>query len=261
MLTGPTTQPKTGVFLTAGWHNLAMLNFTIDPRILEPYVPAGTELDSWQGRTHVSIVGFQFVDTKVLGIPLPFHRHFEEVNLRFYVMRQTPEGPRRGVVFIREIAPKWLVSLVARWFYNESYVTMPMRHRVELPSESADGSVQYEWEHGNRWNGLSARIHGQPLPALAGSVEEFITEHYWGYTKQKDGATMEYQVEHPPWRVWPASSARYDCDVEAIYGKEFVPYLREPSSAFVADGSPIIVRRGQRLHACEKKITQYATME
>jgi uncharacterized protein YqjF (DUF2071 family) len=167
--------------------------------------------------------------------------------LRFYVVRPTPDGPRRGVVFIREIAPKWLVSLVARWFYNEKYVTMPMRHRVELPSENLPGVVQYEWSHGQRWNGLSVQIEGEAALPLAGLEEEFITEHYWGYTKQTDGTTMEYQVEHPPWRVWPASSMRYDCDVEAIYGKQFVPYLREPSSVFVADGSPIIVRRGQRL--------------
>jgi uncharacterized protein len=246
MLTATASHTKTGVFLTAGWHNLAMLNFTINPHILEPYVPPGTELDFWQGQTYVSIVGFQFLDTKVLGIPVLFHRHFEEVNLRFYVVRPTPEGPRRGVVFIREIAPKLLISLAARWFYNEQYVTMPMRQKVELPSEGADGLVQYEWWHGSRWNGLSLHFQGEPQPPTIGSEEEFITEHYWGYTKQTDGSTIEYQVEHPSWRMWPVSAARYDCDVEAIYGKQFVPYLREPTSVFVADGSPVVVRRGLR---------------
>src|SRR5262249_28435575 len=247
MSTATTTHLKTSVFLTARWHNLAILNFIVDPVILEPLVPVGTELDYWQGRSYVSVVGFQFIDTKALGVPLPFHRRFEEVNLRFYIVRPTPDGTRRGVVFIREIAPKRLVALVARWFYNENYVTTPMRHRVDLPGESADGLVQYEWLHGQRWDGLSARIHGQASPAVGGSEEEFITVHYWGYTKQRDGGTMEYAVEHPPWQVWPVSSARYDCDVATIYGKQFVPYLREPYSAFVADGSPVIVRRGQRL--------------
>ena len=145
MLTVTRTRTPTSVFLTAGWHNLAMLNFPVAAGLLEPYLPAGTELDCWQGRPYVSVVGFQFVDMKVLGIPVPFHRHFEEVNLRFYVIRSTVDGPRRGVVFIREIAPKWLVSLSARWFYNEQYVTMPMRQRVERPSETAQGIVQYEW--------------------------------------------------------------------------------------------------------------------
>ncbi len=246
MVTATATQPKTSVFLSAGWHNLAMLNFTIDPHILEPYVPAGTELDFHLGRTYVSVVGFQFVNTKALGIPLLFHRHFEEVNLRFYIVRQTPEGSRRGVVFVREIAPKWLVSLAARWFYNEQYVTMPMRHQVELPT-GGEGFVRYEWRHRQRWNGVSVNIHGEPSAPRTGSEEEFITEHYWGYTKQPDGGAIEYQVEHPPWHIWQGSAARYDCDVEAIYGKQFMPYLREPASAFVADGSPVLVRRGQRI--------------
>jgi uncharacterized protein YqjF (DUF2071 family) len=247
MLTATIVQPKTSVFLTAGWHHLAMLNFAIDPDVLEPYVPAGTQLDFWQGQAYVSVVGFQFINTKVLGIPLPLHRNFEEVNLRFYVVRPTPDGPRRGVVFLREIAPKWLVSVVARWVYNEKYVTMPMRQRVALPSADAGGVVQYDWWHGQRWNGMSLDLSGEAQSPLAGSEEEFITEHYWGYTKQPDGSTIEYEVEHPPWRVWPASSVRYDCDVEAIYGKAFVPFLREPTSAFVADGSPVLVRRGRRL--------------
>lgn len=248
MLTATAPQTKAGVFLTASWRNLAMFNFTIDPHILEPYVPVGTELDYWNGRTYVSVVGFQFVDAAALGIPILFHRHFEEVNLRFYIVRQTPDGPRRGVVFLREIAPKWLISVAARWFYNENYVTMPMRHRIELPQADADGSVRYEWSPGQHWNGLSVSMRGEPMMPVEGSEEAFVTEHYWGYTRQKDGSTIEYEVEHPPWRVWPATRAHYDCDVETIYGKAFVPYLREPTSAFVADGSPVIVRHGQRVH-------------
>ncbi len=247
MQTASVAQAQTGVFLRAGWHHLAMLNFAIEPRILEPHLPAGTELDFFQGQTYVSVVGFQFVDAKVLGIPLLFHRNFEEVNLRFYVVRHTPDGTRRGVVFLREIAPKWLISLAARWLYNERYVTMPMRQHVELPGNSADGCVQYGWRNGQRWQGLSVRCHGAPTPPVSGSEEEFIVEHYWGYAKQRDGSTLEYQVEHPPWRVWQASQATYDCDVEAIYGREFVPFLNEPASFFVADGSPVVVRRGRRL--------------
>ncbi len=241
MLTATAAHTKTSVFLTAGWHNLAMLNFVVDSRLLEPHVPAGTELDFYQDQAFVSVVGFQFIQSTVLGIPLPFHRDFEEVNLRFYVVRRAPEGIRRGVVFLREIAPKWLISVAARWFYNEKYVTMPMRQRVEPPR------VEYEWLRAGRWNGLSVETCGDALHPVSGSVEEFVTEHYWGYTKQRDGVTMEYEVEHPPWRVRPVSSVRYDCDVEAIYGAAFVPFLREPASALVADGSAVIVRRGRRI--------------
>jgi uncharacterized protein len=245
MLTATAMQAQAGVFLTAGWRHLAMLNFVIEPTLLEPFLPAGTELDFWNEHAYVSVVGFEFLDAAVFGVPIPFHGRFAEVNLRFYVVRPTPDGPRRGVVFLREIAPKMLVSLGARWFYNEQYVTMPMRQRVVLPSELAPGSVEYGWLHRGRWNGLAVRFDGSAQTPLAGSEEEFIVEHYWGYTKQRDGSTTEYAVEHPAWRVWPAQSARYECDVEAIYGKAFVPVLREPTSAFVADGSAVLVRRGQ----------------
>ena len=93
-------------FLTACWRHLVMLNFTADPALLEPYVPPGTQLDFHDGRTFLSIVGFRFLNTRILGIPIPFHTNFDEVNLRFYVRRETPAGPRRGVVFIREIVPR-----------------------------------------------------------------------------------------------------------------------------------------------------------
>lgn len=241
MLTATVALVKPRVFMTAGWHNLAMLNFTIEPSVLEPYVPAGTELDFWRGQTYVSIVGFQFLDTRVLGLALPLHRNFVEVNLRFYVVRHTTEGTRRGVVFLREIAPKHLVSWTARWFYNEKYVTMPMRHQV-----NANG-VAYQWWHARKWHGVSATTIGDASFPAVDSEAEFIVEHYWAYTNQRDGSTMEYAVEHPPWRVRPAGNVSFDCDVASIYGPEFTPYLRDPASAFVADGSPVLVRRGRRI--------------
>lgn len=235
-----------GRFLTGGWRSLVMLNWEVDPAILRPYVPRGTELDAWRGRTFVSCVGFLFTDTRLLGIPIPFHRTFEEVNLRFYVGRQGPEGWRRGVCFIREIVPRWWVAFMARAVYNERYVSLPMRHAVDL--DEAGGTVEYGWKFGGRWCSVGARVSGAPRPLVAGGEEEFITEHYWGYAAQRDGGTVEYRVEHPSWRVWKANDARLDADVAALYGAEFAaPLAAPPSSAFVADGSEIIVRRAKRI--------------
>jgi len=240
----PTAEPRR--FLSAAWRSLVMLNWEVDPAILRPCVPRGTELDAWQGRTFVSAVGFMFMDTRLLGIPIPFHRHFEEVNLRFYVGRQGPEGWRRGVCFIREIVPRWAVATLARLVYNERYVALPMRHRVELGADG--GAVEYGWRFRERWCQVGARVSGAPRPLVAGSEEEFITEHYWGYAAQRDGGTVEYRVEHPSWRVWKADEARLDADVAALYGAEFAgPTAAPPSSAFVADGSPIVVRRPRRI--------------
>lgn len=240
-------------FLTAEWRFLAMLNYEIDPRLLRPYVPAGTELDVWQGRHYASLVGFLFLDTRLLGYPVPFHRHFEEVNLRFYVRRKGPEGWRRGVVFVKEIVPKLAIAQVARVVYNENYVARPMRHLLERSSGDVErlraGSVvEYGWRERDGWQRLAVQIAGTAQPLQPGSEAEFITEHYWGYAAQRDGSCVEYQVEHPPWQVWESSAAEFDCDVAQVYGPQFVEPLRvKPVSAFVAAGSPIIVRRGVRL--------------
>lgn len=183
-----------------------------------------------------------FLDTRVLGVPVPFHRDFEEVNLRFYVRRRGREGWRRGVVFVKEIVPRRAIAAAARLLYDEPYSAMPMRHRVE------DGVVEYSWRHRGRWDTLRVVAEGEPSSPLPDFEEEFITEHYWGYTARRGGGCSEYGVEHPPWKVRRAKEAILDCDVGALYGKRFAePLSGAPLSAFVAEGSPIVVRGGTRL--------------
>ena len=237
------------VFLTGQWKYLAMLNYEIDPGVLAARVPRGTELDSWQGTTLVSVVGFLFLETRVLGVKVPFHVRFEEVNLRFYVRRWGEDGWRRGVVFVKEIVPRRAIALAARVFYNENYAAMPMRHRVELDeAATGPGVVEYGWRAAGRWNRLRAVTAGAARPLADGSEAEFITEHYWGYAAQRDGGTVEYQVEHPRWRVWQASTCEFDGDARAVYGAEFAAALGAgPRPAFVALGSEITVRRGVRI--------------
>jgi uncharacterized protein YqjF (DUF2071 family) len=233
------------VFLTAEWRSLVMLNYAVDPAVLAPYVPRGVKLDLWEGEALVSMVGFLFLQTRVLGVPIPFHRNFDEVNLRFYVRRPESAGGQRGVVFISEIVPRLAISLVARGLYNEPYRAMPMRHRI------ADGDYAYSWKFGGHWQTLGASVRGEAQPITPGSAPEFIFEHYWGYTRQRDGGTVEYQVEHPRWRVWTAECSHLEVDVAALYGPQFVPALSAPPrSAFVAEGSPVLVRRGVRVKEC-----------
>lgn len=239
-----------GRFLTAQWRDLLMLNYAVDPALLAPHVPAGTVLDLWQGEALVSVVGFRFVDTRVLGVPLPGHRHFEEVNLRFYVRREAAQGVRRAVVFLRELVPRRAIAWVARAWYNEPYRALPMRHAVV--ERAPERTLRYEWREGSAWTGLSARTVGASSPLESGSEAEFITEHYWGYTRQRDGGTVEYEVTHPRWRVWPALDATLSGDIAATYGATFAPALAaRPRSAFVADGSPITVYRPRRLTSAE----------
>jgi uncharacterized protein len=234
-------------FLTAEWRHLVMVNFAIEPAVLGPLVPHGTELDSWNGTTLVSAVGFRFLRTRVLGWPIPFHRNFEEVNLRFYVRREHPEGVRRGVVFVKEIVPRRAIAAVARRLYNENYVALPMRHRIRIAAAGTH-EVDYRWRHADGWCEVGLTTTGAPAVPADGSEEEFVTEHYWGYVRQRDGSTLEYRVEHPRWRVWRASECRLRGDVGALYGHGFVASLgAEPRSAFLAEGSEVLVRRGARL--------------
>lgn len=235
-------------FLTADWRTLIMLNYEVDPAILEPRVPRGVELDLFQDRAYVSMVGFLFLDTRVVGLPVPRHRDFEEVNLRFYVRREAPDGIRRGVVFVKEIVPRHAIAWVARVLYEEPYVALPMRHERRLPADGGDGLASYSWRLGRDWCRLAARFEGEPSPLSPGSEEEFITEHYWGYTRRSRGRTDEYRVEHPPWRVWKALDPVLEADAGRLYGPEFVPSLAAPpASAFVAEGSAVAVYRGDSL--------------
>ncbi|PWT91578.1 MAG: hypothetical protein C5B54_05055 [Acidobacteria bacterium] len=230
-------------FLRAEWRHLAMINYEIDPRILGPYVPPGTELDDWNGKAYVSVVGFLFLNTRVFGIPIPFHRNFEEVNLRLYVRRKAENEWRRGVVFIKEIVPRFAIAAVARTVYNEKYVSLPMQHRIERNS-----SFEYTWRFCQRWNFLRVSVRGAPQIMEPGSQEEFIAEHYWGYTAQRAGGTLEYQVEHPPWKIQIVSESKIDIEIAQLYGKEFVETLSaKPVSAFLADGSQVTVYNGKRI--------------
>jgi uncharacterized protein YqjF (DUF2071 family) len=227
-------------FLTANWRYLAMMNFIADPQILAPFVPAGTELDFYEGETFLSVVGFLFLDTRVLGIPVPLHRDFEEVNLRFYVKRKSIDGWKRGVVFIRELVPRRAIATVARVFYGERYFALPMRHSI---IDDASGvSISYEWRRGRKWESLTMAANGEPKAVAVGSHEEFITEHYWGYTAGKH--TSEYRVEHPRWKIWNASRATFTADISTLYGDEFVaPLSGPPASKFIAEGSHVQVWR------------------
>lgn len=238
-------------FLTAEWRNLLMVNFAIDPWLVRPLAPRGTEVDFWNGRCFISLVGFLFLKTRVLGLPIPFHRNFEEVNLRFYVGRQAEDGWRRGVVFIREIVPRWAIAAVARWVYNENYVACPMTSEVRLPEPDREisGLARYGWVGPAGPCAVAAEFEGQPNALTPGSEEEFITEHYWGYVSQRDGGTVEYRVAHPSWRVWRAAQARLEGRVAEFYGEAYRGILTQPpTSAFVAVGSEIAVYKGEPVH-------------
>jgi uncharacterized protein YqjF (DUF2071 family) len=234
-------------FLTAQWRNLIMLNYEVDPAILKPYLPAATELDLWQGKALVSMVGFMFQDTRVLGIKWPFHVDFEEVNLRFYVRHFDGKEWKRGAVFVSEIVPKHLIALIANKLYKEHYRALPTRHSI-IKSDATHTQFLYEWKLNKKWNKIGATVSNSLTPIPAGSPEEFIFEHYWGYNRLTDRKTMQYQVEHVSWQIAEVKGFVFEADIKELYGEAFVPYLSvKPYSAFWANGSEIAVRIGDKL--------------
>jgi len=234
----------TKTFLQAEWRKLAMANYAVDAKILAKYLPAKTEIDLWNDICYVSLVGFMFKNTKVKGFKIPFHTNFEEVNLRFYVRYKDNGEWKRGVVFVKEIVPRSALTFVANTVYKENYETMPMSHSW---TSDENLTVEYKWRKG-RWNSFKVIANKNSNLINSNSEEEFITEHYWGYTKVSNERTSEYGVEHPKWEVYDTKDYSIDVDFGDIYGQQFnFLTLEKPRSVFLAEGSEIKVKDGRHI--------------
>lgn len=234
-------------FLNAEWRKLVMVNYKISPELLSNYIPQGTELDSFEGEYFISLVGFMFQNTRILGVKIPFHVNFEEVNLRFYVKRIEGNEVRRGVVFIKEIVPKSMITLVANSIYNENYCTRKMDHEHIFSNEGL--KIRYSWVEKSGEQSFSVIADSKGSSLAKGSFEEFIAEHYWGYAKVDESKTNEYEVTHPSWQVYPVNDYFINVNFREVYGKEFQFLERlEPRSVFLAEGSVITVERMQRIN-------------
>lgn len=233
-------------FLKAEWRKLAIANYLVDPEVLSAYLPAGTELDLFKEKCFVSLVGFMFVNTKLLGVKIPFHTNFEEVNLRFYVKRFENGEWKRGVVFIKEIVPKFALTFVANTVYKEHYETLPMKHKWEVEGE--DLNISYEWKKNGVWQGFALKSGADAVHIEPNSETEFITEHYWGYARVKDRTTNEYEVTHPKWMHYLVKEHLIAVDFEQVYGSDFA-FLNsmEPDSVMLAEGSEITVESKRKI--------------
>jgi uncharacterized protein len=252
-------------FLTAYWNELLLLNFAVPTDVITPLVPPGTEPDLHEGQSYVSVVGFRFHTTRVLGLAVPGHTSFPEINLRYYVRRNVGNEVRRGVVFVREIVPRRAIALTANWLYNENYIARPMRSTLQMagPTLAPGDTVEYAWRSRSGWplrgrpqrdplqdgwNRLAARVAAPLAVPASNSLEEFIVEHYWGYVRARDGTTREYKVAHAPWQVAHADTVTWDCDLVATYAMPLAEHLAvPPTNAIVANGGTVQLYRGRRL--------------
>jgi uncharacterized protein YqjF (DUF2071 family) len=229
------------VFLRARWEYLAMINYEVDPSILKAWIPPYTELDLFNGKAIVSVVGFLFNQTKVLGIPWPAHVNFEEVNLRLYIRYFDGTKWKRGVAFVSEIVPKPMVTMLANLLYNEHYSTAEMNHHIHKTNDLFE--ITYNWKRKKGpWNQIQIKALNCLEDIQPGSEEEFIFEHYFGYNELNSKTTIEYSLQHPRWQIFPVQDFNLQCDIIDLYGESFVPYLRKPPlSVFLAKGSEVSV--------------------
>ena len=228
------------VFLKAKWENIIMANYQIEPELLIPFLPNGVSLDLYNGKAYVSLVGFMFKNTKLFNVPIPFFGSFEEINLRFYVTRKEGNVLKRGVVFINETIPYQLVAWMANKLYKEHYTVVPTKH--QLISNKESNQIKFEWLLEKKWNSIAVEFNPKTESMKTDSLEKFIYDHYYGYTKINKNQTEEYQLRHPSWKTHKVIDYKIECDFEAMYGETFsILNLIKPSSVFIAEGSDVSI--------------------
>ena len=226
-------------FLEANWENLIMANYEVEPSILKPYLPNGVELDFYNHKTYVSLVGFMFKKTSLFGLPIPFFGSFEEINLRFYVRKVEGKKIKKGVVFINETVPFKIVALLANKLYKEHYISIPTKNTIHIGQFK---QINYEWKMNDKWNSITVQSENNKYKIEPSSIEEFIFERYFGYTKLSPSNTQEYRIHHPRWMTNKILNHNINCDFGMMYGDAFSNLNNQaPSSIILAEGSQVRV--------------------
>jgi uncharacterized protein YqjF (DUF2071 family) len=224
------------LFLSARWQDLILLNYAVPDALLRPLLPQGLELDRYGGSAFVSLVAFDFLDTRVLGLRWPGYTNFAEINLRFYVRR----GDQRGVCFVREIVPQRMTAFLARALYNEPYRAAPITSAEQRGATTMSKSYVLRWQGREHRIAASAALPTQRPPQA--SLEHWFKEHEWGFGRARSGATTVYRVEHPEWDVYAGPKPDVALDFGQVYGPAWADLgRRAPDSVAFAVGSAIKV--------------------
>jgi uncharacterized protein YqjF (DUF2071 family) len=222
-------------FLTAGWTYLTNITYAVDPVLLQAHLPKDLELDTINGKAFISIVPFNFHNTRVRSIRIPFHSDFPEMNLRFYVKKNN----KRGVVFIREYVPKLMVAFVANTLYNERYRVAGMKNTIT----ETNNEITARYELSRRGKKFSIEVKAANVPSVPShdTIEHFFKEHELGFTGSKEG-TRVYLVEHPVWEIFPVKEIKMNIDFGSLFGKEW-DFLNDekPFVSMLVKGSPVKV--------------------
>lgn len=236
--------------ITARWRDIAVLSWPIDDDLLVPSLPAGLELDHWNGAAYVSLVCLVMENLRVFRLPA-LVRNLAEVNLRFYVRPVDARSDRKGVVFLRQLVSNHLFALTARRLFREPMLGTPVSHECEL-ADPVCGRVrrrlQYRWRNRNRYEGLRITGSGETRYAEPDSLDEFLTARYWGYNGRSSNKILAYRISRDPWRLLPVADHELDCDAGTLCGPEFADVMAGPPvSALLATGSNARIRWPTRL--------------
>ena len=222
------------IFMTGHWEDLIMVTFEVDKAILEPYLPKDTEIDLFNGKALMSMVAFTFSKVKFFGIKVPFHQQFGQINFRFYAKSKTDDT--KGVVFIKEFAPKPLIASVANLCYNEPYFYKSIRRNKTLKQ----GRINMKYSYGNLKIKASAKEKTGKLNP--NTLKHFVVDRYIAYIKSYSGKTVQYKINHRPWELYDATSVTIENDILSLLPKKF-KQAKLLSTCFV-DGSFITVEKG-----------------
>ena len=245
MATTTSQKPAQKVLMTAKFSELVAVNFAIDPKILEPRVPRGLELDFYNDETYVSLICMMLRDVRVWGIPIHIATGFEEINLRFYVRRREGDGYRRGCCFIKDYVSSGAAAWILGSLFKAEFQKLKMKHSnsgFDGAPESVP-SVDYQWKVGDHWNRLRIKARSRIQKTSRDTKHGFILMHDNEYS-QRDGKTLEDRASRPAWTIWDAAQANFECDVKNLFGREFQRALsRRPASVFVTGGSDVTIYR------------------
>jgi uncharacterized protein len=181
------------------WYDLLFAHWEIEPELLQPFIPSGLQLDTYQGKAWIAVVPFRMSGIRLKYMPsIPYTSNFPEINVRTYV---TYQG-KPGVYFFSLDASNYLAVKVAKSFFH-----LPYYHsKIEVRSEGA--SIKYHSYRKKSREEFRFKGNYQPISdvfhAERGSLEYWLTERYCLYT-EKYNRLYRGEIHHPP---WPLQQAR-----------------------------------------------------
>ena len=228
--------------MTANWEDLIISTFEADKDILKKHLPQNTELDLFNGKALMSIVAFTFSKVRFFGIKVPFHQKFGQINFRFYVKSKI--NGAKGVVFIKEFAPKPIIALTANIFYNEPYFTKRIKFNID--TDNNNKIIKYSYKD------IDIKTIAEPTtkPLTKNSLEEFVVDRYVAFVKSKTSKTLLYRIHHKPWRLYKTTHIEINENIISLLPKHFngIKHLK----TYVVDGSSVSVEKGIMQHTYTK---------